>query len=142
MSQASRSEEASLPLAQVRQIDAACLSFEKAWKAGQRPRIEDFLSETPEPGRAVLLRELIALDMDYRRRAGETPRAQEYQALFPSLDPAQLNDMPETQAPTLSRPAHQPMEKPAAIPGYDILGELGRGGMGIVYRAWQSGFAR
>ena len=42
--------EPSLPLAQARQVDAVCYQFEMAWKAGQRPRIEDYL---PEPPRAA-----------------------------------------------------------------------------------------
>src|SRR5262249_17447545 len=88
MSEAPSTDNESLPLSAARQGDAVCFRFERAWKAGQRPQVEDYLADVPEPARPALLRELIALDADYRRRAGEEPRPEDYQARFPGFDPA------------------------------------------------------
>jgi serine/threonine-protein kinase len=71
-------------------MNEVCDRFEDAWKAGQRPRIEDYLARTVEGERSALLRELIVLDIDYRLQAGEQPEAQEYRARFPLLDMEQL----------------------------------------------------
>jgi hypothetical protein len=76
--------ETAQPLSQAQRIDAVCRRFEQAWKAGPPPRIADYLGDISEPERSFLLRELIALDMDYRRKAGETTQVEEYQAQFPS----------------------------------------------------------
>jgi hypothetical protein len=57
MSEQSPSQE-TLPPSQVQRIDQVCDRFEAAWKEGQRPRIEDYLSTAEEPARSVLIREL------------------------------------------------------------------------------------
>src|SRR5262249_18368872 len=60
--------------------DELCDRFEAAWKAasaaGPRPRIQDFLNAASEPERSALLCKLIGLDIHWRRRQGEEPRAE------------------------------------------------------------------
>jgi len=71
-------------------VEEVCTRFEAAWQSGQRPRIEDYLSDTPEPERSVILRELVLLEIHYRRLAGEVPRPEDYHARFPGRDLAWL----------------------------------------------------
>jgi WD40 repeat protein/tRNA A-37 threonylcarbamoyl transferase component Bud32 len=127
MSEASRSDKATLPLDVERRLDQVCDRFEGAWKHGERPRIEDILAATPEAERSALLRELIPLEIAYRRLRGEQPTLAEYQARFPSVEAAWLareigGSTPPEAAPTASVPA---AESPAngeasAAPGVRI----------------------
>src|SRR5690349_8457760 len=57
-----------LPLELARQLDSICDRFEDVWLAGTSPRIEDFLAEVSEENQPVLLRELLALQLDHRLR--------------------------------------------------------------------------
>jgi hypothetical protein len=61
----------SLPLALSLLVEQLCLRFEAACRAGQHPRVTDFLAEAPEPARAALLRELTRLEAAYRSGRGE-----------------------------------------------------------------------
>jgi WD40 repeat protein/serine/threonine protein kinase/tetratricopeptide (TPR) repeat protein len=94
MTEESSTSQDTLPPSAVERVDQVCDRFETAWKnaraGSQRPRIEDYLGTTQEPERSTLLRELIALDMAYRRRAGEHATPEAYHARFPFLDLVQL----------------------------------------------------
>jgi len=63
-------------------VDAARTRFELAWRDGRNPRIEDFLTAAEGAERPVLLRGLIALEVELRRSRGEQPTSHEYQQRF------------------------------------------------------------
>jgi hypothetical protein len=64
-------------------IDEAADRFEQDWKrGGDRPRIEDFLTEEAGPRRSLLLHELLRVECELRRSAGETPGPDEYRQRF------------------------------------------------------------
>jgi hypothetical protein len=73
-------------------LDPFCKRFEAACQQagpGERlPRPEDYLEDTPPADRLLLLQELVALEMAYRRQRGEVPTAAAYRERFPDLDPA------------------------------------------------------
>src|SRR5262249_25187271 len=102
VSEASPPGRTTAELASARQVDEACYRFEMAWKAGQRPRIEEFAAGVEEAVRPALLAELVALEIDYRLLAGEQPGPEEYRARFPSLD---LSRMARDAGAATGRPA-------------------------------------
>jgi len=73
-----------LPPSAVEHVDQVCDRFEAAWMQGNPPRIEDFLGGVDGAIRPALLRELIALELAWRRRHGEQPRPEDYHRQFPA----------------------------------------------------------
>ncbi len=99
-------------------IDQICDEFEAEWRAGKSPRIEDVLNSVTEPERSVLVRELVPLEIEYRRQRGEVPSLEEYWRRFPMEPFTWLNqsvNKPAAAKPDYELPLTAPLKVSLAV---------------------------
>jgi hypothetical protein len=140
---------------------AAALAIDQwqRWQAGERIPAEDYLRRYPilqtDPGWAL---ELVYGEFLLREQLGEAPTQEEYLQRFPHyaaplqqqwqlhrgleggvsrFDPGSAT----LESTLIQHPAAPPGPAPAprpSVPGYEVLGELGRGGMASSTRPGKS----
>ena len=123
-------------------VDRVCRWFEDEWNAGRRLRLEDCLTEFDESVRDALLVELIALEVELRMNAGESPVADEYVSRFPAAQWAVTLAFQDAIRLGPLQASHPDAARDEHFGDFRIVGEIGRGGMGIVYEAMQESLGR
>ena len=124
---------------QLSEIDDLGDRFDRELVKGDAPRIETFLAEAPEAAREGLLAELLAMELEYRKRNGDDPRQDEYIRRFPERNGVIAGVF--ARDATTHYPGKDTISLPVNVPpvlaNFRLIKELGRGGMGIVWLAEQ-----
>ena len=108
---------AAVDLSLVARVDDVCDRFEAACKGPAPPRLEDFVRELPLSAEQTGFRELLELELVYRRKAGQRPAIEEYRSRFPQFTatidsifgrallpaPPPVNKLPGPALPTPAR---------------------------------------
>ena len=132
------------------QIQSICRDFQRQLKQGAFCRIEDYVGRVKGEAQSNLFQQLLSAEITSRLQKGEQPSSDEYIARFPHyrrlirrafLEPSLMSGESGESGDSIdASPANVPTmitEVPVGerLGDYELMRELGRGGMGVVYEA-------
>ncbi len=162
---ARRKSEPTIPRVSVlnAELDQLCDAFEAAWRAGKPPTLESIVGQVVVGQQPGLFRELLHVEIAYRRKRGEsllpeslTGRFPQFSAVINTLLPPAATSVVELEAKTFVGSASQVMSvglengpgslsgeaSPAATDRFKALRLHAKGGLGEVFVAHDNELAR
>src|SRR4029077_2109836 len=117
-------------------IDSLLQDQRQRWTRGDCLRVEAYMQQHPAlAADSAGLLDLIYNEVFLRERKGEQPCREEYQCRFPQLADA-IGVQFDVHQAIAAGVALEGTDAAPTIPSYEQLQEIGRGGMGCVYKAW------
>ena len=139
----------------LQRLDIVCDQFEERWLADDPPQIAEYLEQVSREEQGRLFIELLKLDLDYRHQRQEHPKEETLVEKFPEfrteimqvltgqpswtkIDDAHLaQTQPHVEASDTPKRMRGNLPSGSHFAGYELLNEIARGGMGVVFRARQ-----
>lgn len=147
-------DQTSADVERARRIDQMCDRFEQNWRLGRRHNLQSYLASMDPQDREAAFKAIFELELDLRRKAGESPALQEYLDLFPmyegivravhavghSPEPvvAKRSTMDSQSEQTGNGSPEQVQVReflPPQFGRYQVKSQIGAGGMGAVMLA-------
>lgn len=123
-------------------IDEICDAFEKRLQAGEDASIESFLEQMPSDHQELLLKYLLAIELEYKKAVGAEPDVSFVQDRFPDFKStvtncfiAETSDAIRPGSVEAKDTEEQLLQAGSKLGSYTVARKLGAGAFGSVYLA-------
>ena len=116
-------------------VDHACQEFTERWRAGDRPRIETFLEQSPPAVANAVLHQLLLLEVQLMESGGQAPDTRDWLVRFPQYESVLRHARRQIQETHIRSLDDTVLEAVSTSTRYSDLRLFRTGGMADLYLA-------